>query len=146
MNKQITGRQFEKDLINLLNILKKQASDNKPILYIGRFGNKVILPEEVYNRLIKGKDIYTKIKLSDVIYYESIKVIYYLESNPLEPEVLDLFLEYQDDIETYQDIITYIGKPISSMLIIAENGLSGIILRWNNVEGLFQVGTTRGYA
>ena len=40
-----------KDLTNLMELLKKQSKDNKPILYLGKTETKVILPYEEYKKM-----------------------------------------------------------------------------------------------
>ena len=46
---------LNKDCMNLMECLKKQSEDNKPILYLGKHYEKVILPyaeyKKMYNRL-----------------------------------------------------------------------------------------------
>ena len=53
-------------------------------------------------------------------------------------------------ISIFYPILKYIEETdnvkIDSVIIIAERGLDGLVLRWNKHDGLYQVGTTRGYA
>ena len=42
---------LNKDCMNLMECLKKQSEDNKPILYIGKHYKKVILPYEEYQKM-----------------------------------------------------------------------------------------------
>ncbi len=87
-------------------------------------------------------------KVTDPIYYDSIEVIYYTRHNK-QCNAFAMNFEYTD-IETYDDLIKHIQSKeehkINSMIIIAERGLEGVVLRWNEADGLYQVGTTRGYA
>lgn len=92
------------------------------------------------------------IEETDRIWYDDINIIYYKKGNVDEPKATRLFLEYTDNYKNYKDIIDYVatlvgGYPyLDSVFIIAERGLEGVVLRWNYVDGLYQVGTTRGYA
>ena len=45
------SRQLGKDLSNLMECLKKQDEDNKPILYLGKQLKKVILPYDEYRKI-----------------------------------------------------------------------------------------------
>lgn len=87
------------------------------------------------------------IKLDSVIHYDSIEIIYRVSK---ESKALELCLDYQDEIITYGDLVKFIQnnerEKVDSMTIIAERGLAGVVVRWNHVEGLYQVGETRGYA
>lgn len=89
------------------------------------------------------------IKLDSVIHYDAVEVIYYTEESTF-PKAFSMSLECQEEIQTYDDLVKHIQsleeEPIDSMIIIAERGLAGVVVRWNQVEGLFQVGETRGYA
>ena len=42
---------LHKDCMNLMECLKKQSEDNKPILYLGKHYEKVILPYEEYQKM-----------------------------------------------------------------------------------------------
>ena len=42
---------LHKDCMNLMECLKKQSEDNKPILYLGKHYQKVILPYEEYQKM-----------------------------------------------------------------------------------------------
>ena len=42
---------LHKDYMNLMECLKKQSEDNKPILYLGKHYQKVILPYEEYQKM-----------------------------------------------------------------------------------------------
>ena len=42
---------LHKDCMNLMECLKKQGEDNKPILYLGKHYEKVILPYEEYQKM-----------------------------------------------------------------------------------------------
>ena len=42
---------LNKDCMNLMECLKKQSEDNKPILYLGKHYEKVILPYEEYKKM-----------------------------------------------------------------------------------------------
>ena len=42
---------LHKDCMNLMECLKKQSEDNKPILYLGKHYEKVILPYEEYKKM-----------------------------------------------------------------------------------------------
>ena len=42
---------LHKDCMNLMECLKKQSEDNKPILYLGKHYEKVILPLEEYQKM-----------------------------------------------------------------------------------------------
>ncbi len=42
---------LHKDCMNLMECLKKQGEDNKPILYLGKHYKKVILPYEEYQKM-----------------------------------------------------------------------------------------------
>lgn len=42
---------LHKDCMNLMECLKKQDKDNKPILYLGKHYEKVILPYEEYQKM-----------------------------------------------------------------------------------------------
>jgi len=42
---------LHKDCMNLMECLKKQNEDNKPILYLGKHYEKVILPYEEYQKM-----------------------------------------------------------------------------------------------
>ena len=44
------ARHAEKDALNLMELLKKQAEDNKPIFYVGRKEKKVILTYDNYQK------------------------------------------------------------------------------------------------
>ena len=87
------------------------------------------------------------IKMDSVIHYDGIQVIYNVSK---ESKAIQLSLDFQDEIVTYGDLVKFIRnlekEPVDSMTIIAERGLAGVVVRWNQVEGLFQVGETRGYA
>lgn len=82
------GREINKDLTNLMDLLRKQDKDNKPVFYVGKHIRKVILPVEEYqkmcqslheyNRLIKEYDIKpTEVREAFVLYkmkYADIKI------------------------------------------------------------------------
>ena len=44
------ARRQEKDVTNLMELLKKQSEDSKPILYLGRNEKKVILTYDSYQQ------------------------------------------------------------------------------------------------
>lgn len=88
------------------------------------------------------------IKMDSVIHYDSVEVIYYTKKS--KPKAFSMSLDYQEEIQTYGDLVKHIQslekEEVDRMLIIAERGLAGVVVRWNYIEGLFQVGETRGYA
>lgn len=90
--------------------------------------------------------------LNDEICYTLIHVVYYDSFNLKTPHVHYEMLDLGEnrEINTWQDLKDYIEKTydveINSMMIIAENGLEGKVLRYDNYDGLREVGTTRGYA
>ena len=48
---KLFGREINKDLTNLMDLLRKQNKDNKAILYAGRHIQKIILPVEEYQKM-----------------------------------------------------------------------------------------------
>ena len=60
-------RQLNKDLTNLMELLRKQDKDNKAILYAGRHIQKIILPVEEYQKMCKRLDAIDNVKPSDAL-------------------------------------------------------------------------------
>ena len=58
---------LHKDCMNLMECLKKQSEDNKPILYLGKHYEKVILPYEEYKKMCKRLEAIEKGKNTDII-------------------------------------------------------------------------------
>ena len=96
----VYARQLNKDLTNLMDLLKKQDKDNKPILYAGKHLKKVILPVEEYQKmcqrlneydnLIKEYDIKpTEIREAFIFY--KMKKEEYLKHTNLEKEIEELW-------------------------------------------------------
>ena len=56
-----------KDLTNLMELLKKQSKDNKPILYLGKTETKVILPYEEYKKMNSRLDAIDNANPSEVL-------------------------------------------------------------------------------
>jgi hypothetical protein len=56
---------LHKDCMNLMECLKKQSEDNKPILYLGKHYQKVILPYEEYQKMCNRLEEQEKKTYSD---------------------------------------------------------------------------------
>lgn len=60
---QNSGRTFGKDIMNLSNTLKQ--SIDKPIFYAGRYGNKYIVPQNLFEEQCEVLDILKKYAKND---------------------------------------------------------------------------------
>lgn len=93
------------------------------------------------------------VKLEEAAYGSWYQIIWFDEHVNVGALVLSAPVEDEDGNYydyTWQDIIDEVMKASNNTAIaftlIAEYGLDGNVYRWNNRDGYYQVGTTRGYA
>ena len=80
-----------------------------------------------------------EITIDSVIHYDGVEVIYYTNESHLKPKAFCMSLEWQEEVNTYRELLTHIQsqekEKIHSAIIIAERGLDGVVVRWNDIEG-----------
>ena len=80
---------LHKDCMNLMECLKKQGEDNKPILYLGKHYEKVILPYEEYKKMCKRLESIDNSTPSEAL-IEVDKILGYFGGDDVQIETMTL--------------------------------------------------------
>ena len=80
------GRKLNKDLTNLMELLRKQDEDNKAILYTGKHIQKIILPYEEYQKMCKRLEAIDNAEPSEAL--ECLEEMWELSCDSRKPEYI----------------------------------------------------------
>ena len=118
---------LHKDCMNLMECLKKQSEDNKPILYLGKHYEKVILPLEEYQKMCNRLESIDNAEPS-----EALECLEYIKSqSPICYDNDGKFYEFEKEFDTIKQALLKAQKDRKALEIIKEKRVN-VDLFWND--------------
>lgn len=105
---------LHKDCMNLMECLKKQSEDNKPILYLGKHYEKVILPLEEYQKMCNRLE-----SIDNANPNEALECLERVEETT-KAYSIDLFSEFALDLDTIKQALLKAQKDRKALEIIKK--------------------------